>query len=90
MGFIVKITIIILIIICIIYLFLYLKKKKGPSHHFAFAERQKDLVAFISELYPGQFKDPEDWAKLLKLFEKEYPLAYKRIDKKFLDNYFKD
>lgn len=89
MSTIINATIIILVIIFSIYLFLYFKKRKRPGNSFAFGQRQKDLTIFIYNLYPGAKADPEAWNEQVKIFKKEYPTFYNRIEKRFLDNYFK-
>ena len=90
MGILIYFSVIFLSVIGAIYLFVFLKKRpKKTDYLFAFNERRRDLTNFLNEFCYQERKDNENWGELVEKFKKNYPDYYKRIDKKFLDNYFK-
>jgi len=73
------------IIPLIIYIILLSKTKKKPKKDFAFLARDNDLKNFITYFYKPETINND----LIEQFKKEYPDYYDKIDKKFMDNYFK-
>lgn len=85
-----------IVIPLVIYVFLLLNTKKKFRKEFAFLERDEDLKNFVSYFYEiDTIKKKEvrnfhrGFNDKIEQFKNEYPDYYDKIDKKFIDNYFK-